>query len=471
MKIKSIIWSTLAVMGMLTACTSEEIIDTPVHKVGSVTIQFTTANAMTKADAAEDPNQWATAVETTINKYVIAVFEGETLKDNSKCIKVVDGVISPSTTTESETGSTNGQTVKAYSTTVTDLPVDTPLSFLVIANAQTAQIPTTWDESLTYASFAKVETTSSFVASNLLKVGKKEGETLTASASASVVKVPLTQLTARIDFAGVEYTDQGGETTETENGSWTTVKGEDLETLYDTYFKVGKTEQKTELNKLVTEAKAENKGGEYVYDSESDNYLFFNSTGGKWPYYQGRLSIEKRTKTVTVTSSAAFALTETTVGNLNHNSDILIYDTLSVENDENGLISESVTFGKSFYTYELAQASGDMLLGIKGGLASLKKKTVVTEYRIQVYEKKGYYQSYKDKGVKMILASLGSSTESEEQTPPSTITEYSLSIPYANIVKGHLYKVTGNFKPSVEGNIEWVVEDWTNKSIEIGFGK
>lgn len=462
MKIESIIWSTLAVMSMLTACTSEEIIDTPVHKVGSVTIQFTAANTMTKADAAEDPNQWATAAETTISNYVIAVFEGKTLNNDSKCIKLVNGVVSPSTTTESETSNTNGQTVKAYSTTVTDLPVDTELSFLVIANAQTAQIPTTWSESLTYASFAKVETTSSFEASKLLKVGKKEGETLTASATASVVKVPLIQLTARIDFAGVEYTDQGGETTVT--GKWTAVTGKSLKKLYDTYFKAGQNnELKTELNNWVKSV-AINDGNEYVYDSDKDEYLFFNSTGGRNAYYKGRLSIEKYTTTKTVTKPS-FVLTETTVGNLNHKSDILIYDTLTVENGINDLRAASVPFNNSFYTYELAQVTENMLLGIKGGLASSKTVTEKTKYRIQVYQKNRRQDSYKREGALKEL-STGSTDKHNETSTPST-TEYTLSIPYTKIIKGNLYKVTGKFNPSVIPTIEWEVVDMKNVPVDI----
>lgn len=463
MKIKSIIWSTLAVMSMLTACTSEEIIDTPVHKVGSVTIQFTAANTMTKADAAEDPNQWATAAETTISNYVIAVFEGKTLNSNSKCIKLVNGVVSPSTTTESETSNTNGQTVKAYSTTVTDLPVDTELSFLVIANAQTAQIPTTWSESLTYASFAKVETTSSFAASKLLKVGKKEGETLTASTTASVVKVPLTQLTARIDFAGVEYTDKGGETTVT--GEWTSVTGKSLKELYDTYFKAGQNnELKTELNKWVKSV-ATNDGNEYVYDSDEDaNYLFFNSSGGNRAYYKGRLSIKKQTTTTTATT-LSFVLTETTVGNINHKSDILIYDTLTVENGINDLRAASVPFNNSFYTYELAQVTENMLLGIKGGLASSKTVTEKTKYQIQVYLKDSRGGKYKEKGERKELSS-GSTNEHNETSTPST-TEYTLSIPYTKIIKGNLYKVTGKFNPSVIPTIEWEVVNMKNVPVEI----
>lgn len=468
MKIRSIIWSALAVMGMLAACTSEEIIDTPVLNVGSVTVQFTTAGASTKADAAEEPNRWATAAETTINNYMVAVFEGETLQANSKCIKLVEGVVNPSTTTESETGSTDGQTVKAYSTTVTDLPVDTKLSFLVIANAETAQLPKVWRNDLTYSSFEKVETTSSFAASKLLKVGKKEGQTLSASATVSVVKVPLIQLTARIDFAGVQYTDQGGEDTETNAGSWEKVTGNSLKSLYDTYFAEGKdnTPQKVELNEKVGTV-VENKGGEYVYDD--DGYLYFNSTGSNWwNYYENRLSIEKGTKKTTVTSPSTFVLTETTVGNLNHKSDILIYDTLSVENNESDLRTATVAFDKSFYTYELAQASENILLGVKGGLASSKKITEVIEYRIQLYQKNSSTGKYKTKGNVMTLSSLGSSIEKgEETTPPSTTTEYTLSIPYTKIIKGNLYKVTGKFNPSVSPTIEWEVVDMDNVPVVI----
>lgn len=451
-------------MSMLTACTSEEIIDTPVHKVGSVTIQFTTANTMTKADAAEDPNQWATAGETTINNYVIAVFEGKALNNNSKCIKLVNGVVSPSTTTESETGNTDGQTVKAYSTTVTDLPVDTELSFLVIANAKTAQIPTTWSDNLTYASFEKVETTSSFAASNLLKVGKKEGETLSASATASVVKVPLTQLTARIDFAGVEYTDKGEKTTV--EGKWESVTGNSLKKLYDTYFKAGQDNAlKTELNKWV-QSVATNGGGEYVYDSDEDDYLFFNLAGsGNRAYYKGRLSIEKYTTTTTATT-LSFVLTETTVGNLNHKSDILIYDTLTVENGINDLWAASVPFNNSFYTYELAQVTENMLLGIKGGLASSKTVTETTKYRIQVYQKNSRQDSYRKMGPLKELSSGGSTDEHNETSTPST-TEYTLSIPYTKIIKGNLYKVTGKFNPSVIPTIEWEVVDMKNVPVEI----
>ena len=195
--------------------------------------------------------------------------------------------------------------------------------------------------------------------------------------------------------------------------------------------------------------------------------MYFNSTGSsRWDYYKNRLSIEKRTKKTTVTFPSTFVLTETTVGNLNHKSDILIYDTLSVENNESDLRTAPVAFDKSFYTYELAQASENIFLGVKGGLASSKKITEVIEYRIQLYQKSNTGK-YKTKGNVMTLSSLGSSIDSEETPLPSTTTEYTLFIPYTKIIKGNLYKVTGKFNPSVSPTIEWEVVDMDDVPVVI----
>lgn len=68
----------------------------------------------------------------------------------------------------------------------------------------------------------------------------------------------------------------------------------------------------------------------------------------------------------------------------------------------------------------------------------------------------------------MTLLSLGSSIDKgEETTPPSTTTEYTLSIPYTKIIKGNLYKVTGKFNPSVSPTIEWEVVDMDNVPVVI----
>lgn len=460
MKIKSIIWSTVAVM-LLSACASEEIIDTPVQKSGSVTIRFASANTVTKATA-EDPNTWATAEETTIENYTIAVFEGAILKDNCPCIKVVSGNTTSSTTTESETGSTTGQTVKAYSVSVTDLPINTPLSFLVIANSKTAGFPSYFTQGLTYKSFDDSELTYSFEASKLIKVGKKENVTFQPSSTPVEVKVPLIQLTARIDFAGVNYNAEGdnGENTTTTGGQWVDLTSTELEVLYKQYFDVNNlSEQKVELNEKVRSV-AENRGGDYVL---TGNYLSFNYDKS---YYVGRLYIQKSVTTTTVTSPGAFSVKGTTVGNLNQKSDILIYNTSSIENKQDGLDVPPIDFEKTFYTYELLTKDRDITLNINGGLVSSEKVTTITKYQIQVQTrtKRG---SYTDVRGKMPLSLLGSTTNTENTKQPDLLETYALSIPYKSIIKGHIYEVTGSLKPSISPTIEWQVEDLTSVTVDI----
>lgn len=464
MKIKSIIWSTVAVM-LLSACASEEIIDTPVQKSGSVTIRFASANTVTKATA-EEPNTWATAEETTIENYTIAVFEGTSLEDNSPCIKVVSGNTTSSTTTESETGSTTGQTVKAYSVSVTDLPINTPLSFLVIANSITAGLPSYFTPGLTYKSFDDSELTDSFEASKLIKVGKKENVTFQPSSTPVEVKVPLIQLTARIDFAGIKYTTEGNNEskTETTTGEWEVLSSNELKNLYGSLS----PEQKAELDKKVAAAGVTKKDN-YV---RKDDYLYFNY---EWQYissdYSYRLFFQKREIESKETSSGIFSVEETSIEYQNEKSDILFFDTSKIENDANGLYTDPKIFENTFYTYELKDPYVDqtLILNIKGGLTSSTKVRTVTEYRVQVQKRTGKGK-YSNTGVPQQLPSLTKTTENIKNG--QTISNsYAINIPYANIIKGHIYKVTGNFKPSVTGRIEWVVEDWTEKSIEIGFGK
>ena len=74
------------------------------------------------------------------------------------------------------------------------------ISFLVIANSQNRSGATVGEGSA-YSDFKNlVETTTDFESDELVKVGYAVQEVTTSD---NVVKVPLTQLTARIDFGGV----------------------------------------------------------------------------------------------------------------------------------------------------------------------------------------------------------------------------------------------------------------------------
>ena len=122
MNLKSLILFTLLVtFPIFSGCSDSP--DTP--QTSSVTLVITTHDVQTKSDAgAADGYNIATSDEIIIQKYMVAIFKGDT------CVAFKETTPTSTTTTTDEA---TGNTVSAYSETFTDLPAST-LTFLVIAN-------------------------------------------------------------------------------------------------------------------------------------------------------------------------------------------------------------------------------------------------------------------------------------------------------------------------------------------------
>lgn len=137
MKIQNIIWSIGVAVALFSSCSTEDLIDRPLTTEAPVSVVFYRNAMETKADNA-DNYDYATDKELNIKNYSIAVFEGKELSEDAVCIKVVSGSITGATTTVN----VEENSVPAYSVSISDLPADRYLQFLLIANAKT-----TFDES------------------------------------------------------------------------------------------------------------------------------------------------------------------------------------------------------------------------------------------------------------------------------------------------------------------------------------
>lgn len=200
MKIANIISAMCVLASAFTACVNEMPVDGPdVGQPGELSIVFAVGDAQTKA---ADGYTYATDKEIQINDFHVALFDaGDHQRIGApKDISISDA--SSYTTTEENNK-------KAYQVSFSDISTALHPSVyaVVIANYK--------DKSLDFSSCTKyddykkvVNETSAFSdTTKLMKVGKSANTTIVVDAVNKVV-VPLTQLTARIDFKGVIVGDE-----------------------------------------------------------------------------------------------------------------------------------------------------------------------------------------------------------------------------------------------------------------------
>lgn len=188
-----------------TACVNEMPVDGPDGgQPGELSIVFAVGDAQTKATSASEGNYvYATDKEVKVNNVHVALFNA-TSHARIKSSNVFDEA--------------SGEWVddkKTYRTTFTDISVkDNPSVYaVVIANYGGKSNPS--DEAIDFSScenfdaYKKVVQESAGFAdtTQLMKVGKSVNTNIAVDAVNKVV-VPLTQLTARIDFKGVIVGDE-----------------------------------------------------------------------------------------------------------------------------------------------------------------------------------------------------------------------------------------------------------------------
>lgn len=200
MKIANIISAMCVLASAFTACVNEMPVDGPdVGQPGELSIVFAVGDAQTKA---ADGYTYATDKEIQINDFHVALFDAGNHQriGAPKDISISDA--SSYTTTEENNK-------KAYQVSFSDISTALHPSVyaVVIANYK--------DKSLDFSSCTKYDDYKKIVneisafsdTTKLMKVGKSANTTIAVDAVNKVV-VPLTQLTARIDFKGVIVGDE-----------------------------------------------------------------------------------------------------------------------------------------------------------------------------------------------------------------------------------------------------------------------
>lgn len=475
MKIQNSILSMGLAVALLSSCSTEDLIDRPLTTDGPVSVVFYRTAMETKADKAGNYD-YATDEELNIKNYTIAVFEGTVLAEDAVCIKLVSGTTSGASTTVDAAGNT----VTAYSVPLTDLPAERNLQFLLIANATT--VVGSDYVGKRYSEFKGLtETTSSFRADALVKVGTAPAR-FEVSATPQEVKIPLTQLSARLDFGGV--TVEGGNSLvagpSTTTTRWDIQRGTTIEALnipseanYSQTYSVG------------------DQTGSYRFDTDSQWYTY--ATGEKKSdrrWYRQAVVLETETKTWQATGKQ-FVFTMDRLEGVNFASDLAIFSTSEIENRQNKEDVVSPNEQNRFYTYENCHLRF-VFTGSYGPAVKVTKqqtrtrKIVVREQAESTYKNKKYKCTWRNKldpNDSYFTIIKGSEEDNwSDWSEPVTVSDsrsavdtkadskqFELVIDRDKIKKGHLYRITGKGTPTVDltPEIVWEVVDLTPTNVNV----
>lgn len=419
MKLRNVISVICVMASAFTACVNEMPVDGPdVGQPGELSIVFAVGDAQTKATTASEGNYvYATDKEVQINNFHVALFDA-----SSNAVIKSESITDPASLIANAEDWENGK--KTYKVNFTDISVkDHPSIYAVVianysdkkdSNGQTLDFLSCTD----FKGYQKVvkETAAFADTTTLMKVGKSANTQIAVNAVNKVV-VPLTQLTARIDFKGVVVTD--GSTTKT----FSTKAGETLDPVYS-YLGKGAIADNSILTELQTAIKGvasdvtwephaagrENNfykrgigrryfrnwenasiyGGYYGQYEDEDNYkIFEEGFVDKYEvptYYQSRAILVSKTYTETRTASTTksslatkadgstkqFIVEKVVYTGFNTQSDIAIFDNTKIENNESVPYTETDKKHEgntpfSFYTYERpASSNTPVTLSITG---------------------------------------------------------------------------------------------------------
>lgn len=478
MKVKNIIIGMLVAIGALTSCTSEEPIEPQVNN-GDLSIVFSVKDTQTKA-VADEHYTYATTDEIKIRNCIIAVFDGDITQSEADppCIKYYEGAIDSGdlVRVDPETGSKGA--VPSYKYTLKDMKFEgaasKKISFLVIANSQNRSGATV-GEGLAYSDFKKlVETTTDFESNKLVKVGYAVQEVTTSD---NVVKVPLTQLTARIDFGGVTL-DKNFEGT---GGSENTTVNEGAKAEYVVPNDKGIRDallRHVDLTGYNIKEETWNPDWWDVDDTPDGYYYFY----AKRDYYRVKFYKQTKVETTIKTIGDNLVVDESkTIGGINTQSALPIFSTSTIENQMYKTRSDFSITGNTFYTYENNNGKDITLTvncGIGGSTTTTKTTYVKYSYVIQIWTRdRGSFWRYSWEDAE----ETNNGTYEQEGEPEISVSEggsvangkdYMITLDGSKIIKGHLYKVTGVCTPSLDVMpvLKWKVIDLeTGNDISIEF--
>lgn len=485
MKVKNVIVGMFVAIGILTSCTSEDLIEPQVNN-GDISIVFSVEDIQTKV-AADEHYTYATTAEITIRNCIIAAFDGDITQSEADpvCVKYYEGSIASGDLVEVGPETSLKGEVPSYKYTLKDMKLEgaasKKLSFLVIANSQnrSGAIVT---EGSKYSDFKKlVEETTVFEADNLVKVGYAVQE---LTASGNVVKIPLTQLTARIDFGGVTL----DENFEGSGGSESTTVNEGTEVFYE--VPNDETIRGTLLKKLDLSDYRDKDGETWNPDWRNvetpTGYYYFYVGKHYQRYYRVKFYEQTKVETTTKTTGDNLVVGESKkIGGVNIRSSLPIFNTSAIENQMYSAKSDFSIIDSTFYTYENNDEKDVTLTvncGIGGSATTTKTTYVKKSYEIQrwtLHRDKGwngnwFYSwdtdktnnngTYEQVGEPEISTSEGGSVTNGK--------DYIITLDGSKIIKGHLYKVTGVCTPSLDvvPVLTWKVIDLeTGNDISIEF--
>lgn len=476
MKLRNIISVMCVMAGTFTACVNEIPTDSPETVLaGDMSIVFAVGDAQTKAEAA-DGYEWATPDELVINRVTIAVFD-----DQNMCV----GFVKDPTLT-SETVTVNDKSLPAYRASLSELPINKELTFVVIANSTNTY--TGLGKGSSYRDFqALQEETAGFphdegLARTLVKVGSVKAS---LSLSTTEVQVPLRSLSARIDFGGVSSSADETETTvlDDEYGDWVQLKYDDSnKSLMDDLLK--SVANYDDIQKSDSKGWGDGDKHNSVRWNSNFYYYYNDRTTSRISFYKQELKKNRKE----ISKQGAYWQGPITLNGANQLSHLLYTGDQSLYK----AAKEATCNDTTFYSYPSGSSPFNLAFtlqcGIGKGMTSEYEKHVRYAYVLQSYDKdkKKYFPdspySTKDQTVSFsddkktndlkIWESQYVEKVSTQTANNPTYETCKLTINGNRLVAGHLYRLTGTYNPSVSDDIIWQVAEWEgNHTVNIGFGK
>lgn len=374
---------SLAVLGLF-SCTSEELIGEQEQGDVALSVVLSVGDVSTKAidsPATDDGYAIATADEIKINDFYVAIFDAKTN------IKIADKTIAAtasSDVTAVTIDSKPGYKVDFNDVYLRNLSADKKVYAMVIANASSLYTTLSgYDNYSDYVDATKTAIdTQSFEADKLAKAGKSDAAALVKGTTITLT-VPLTQLSARIDFGtiGVETKAAAGTNREEIEGYeyCSTLPGDAILNLIkgrieesviwsgDLELKKGVYLDKTESFNLIATRECYSNWDEVLtfgayYDALISDYKKTVDRLGyekmeRTCYYQNRLLIVRK-KVVTYEtetsggSEGGFTPTNIAIEGINGKTNILMSGAERNNLASSPYLDGNIAVNTSFYTYE-----------------------------------------------------------------------------------------------------------------------
>lgn len=463
MKLKNIFLTfILGSIWGFSSCSSEELVDVPGNDEIALSFSLAVNDIKTKGDS-----PIATAEELQINNCHIAVFDNDKAKNTyGNLLTSFDFPEEDGTMPEPED---NVYTLLSAKT-IRTFGESKSVKFLAIANID----GTTNKSSVAFASencdtyseyLAAVVTSESLSDNNLVKVGELE-TTLTNGATNLEINIPLTQLTARIDFLGVFEEGKVDTKANTPEIRGEFLSEEELMLLPEIKSCLKAKEWNDPDSPFSDEIGSQ---AEWFTDDNGTYGFGFNKS---WSEFASRFVAVRFTKTENSSSSGEFQIER--IDGFNKQSAIAIWKTNEIQNQEY-LGMSGPNLSNIFYTYEVENtknksltvsrkksSSSETLVAYgfirqdreweRGGWSEFSPKPNTDYSNMVIYGlsgergKKGSFDYLVWEKTKNMVKSSDVDDES-----------YTLDLTNYSFVKGNRYKIQGKYTPKVGVGITWEV--------------